>query len=107
VALDAEALWLSQEQLTTLFGRAKGTISEHVNTYLRMASCTRRQLFGYSEPFKPNAQAIGSEFLVYLRGRGAVQSCVTVRSIKASEAAIFRNCESRLRACTAGFTLAL
>ena len=30
VMLDAETLWLSQKQLTDLFGKAKGTISEHI-----------------------------------------------------------------------------
>jgi hypothetical protein len=30
VLLDAETLWLSQKQLTELFGKAKGTISEHI-----------------------------------------------------------------------------
>lgn len=30
VMLEAEALWLSQKQLTELFGKAKGTISEHI-----------------------------------------------------------------------------
>ena len=30
VMLEAETLWLSQEQLTELFGKAKGTISEHI-----------------------------------------------------------------------------
>ena len=30
VMLEAETLWLSQKQLTELFGKAKGTISEHV-----------------------------------------------------------------------------
>ena len=30
VMLDAETLWLSQKQLTELFGKAKGTISEHI-----------------------------------------------------------------------------
>lgn len=30
VILDAETLWLSQKQLTELFGKAKGTISEHI-----------------------------------------------------------------------------
>ena len=30
VLLEAETLWLSQKQLTELFGKAKGTISEHV-----------------------------------------------------------------------------
>ena len=28
--LDAETLWLNQKQLTELFGKAKGTISEHI-----------------------------------------------------------------------------
>lgn len=30
VILDAETLWLNQKQLTELFGKAKGTISEHI-----------------------------------------------------------------------------
>ena len=30
VMLDAETLWLSQKQLTELFGKAKSTISEHI-----------------------------------------------------------------------------
>ena len=30
VMLDAETLWLNQKQLTDLFGKAKGTISEHI-----------------------------------------------------------------------------
>ena len=30
VLLEAENLWLSQKQLTELFGKAKGTISEHI-----------------------------------------------------------------------------
>ena len=28
--LEAETLWLRQKQLTELFGKAKGTISEHI-----------------------------------------------------------------------------
>ncbi|MCX7176507.1 MAG: virulence RhuM family protein [Proteobacteria bacterium] len=30
VTLDAETLWLNQKQLTELFGKAKGTVSEHI-----------------------------------------------------------------------------
>ena len=30
VMLEAETLWLSQNQLTELFGKAEGTISEHI-----------------------------------------------------------------------------
>jgi hypothetical protein len=30
VMLEAENLWLSQKQLTDLFGKAKGTVSEHI-----------------------------------------------------------------------------
>jgi len=30
VMLEAETLWLSQKQLTDLFGKAKGTVSEHI-----------------------------------------------------------------------------
>jgi hypothetical protein len=34
VLLEAETLWLSQKQLTELFGKAKGTISEHIKHIL-------------------------------------------------------------------------
>lgn len=30
VLLEAETLWLNQKQLTELFGKAKGSISEHI-----------------------------------------------------------------------------
>ena len=30
VMRDAETLWLSQKQMTELFGKVKGTISEHI-----------------------------------------------------------------------------
>ena len=30
VMLEAETLWLNQKQLIELFGKAKGTISEHI-----------------------------------------------------------------------------
>ena len=30
VMLEVETLWLNQKQLTELFGKAKGTISEHI-----------------------------------------------------------------------------
>ena len=30
VMLEAETLWLNQKQVTELFGKAKGTISEHI-----------------------------------------------------------------------------
>ena len=30
VRLEEQSLWLSQKQLTELFGKAKGTISEHI-----------------------------------------------------------------------------
>ncbi len=30
VMLESETLWLSQTQLTDFFGKAKGTISEHI-----------------------------------------------------------------------------
>ncbi len=30
VMLEAETLWLNRKQLTELFGKAKGTISEHI-----------------------------------------------------------------------------
>ena len=36
VTLEAETLWLNQKQLTELFGKAKGTISEHIRHIRRL-----------------------------------------------------------------------
>lgn len=52
VMLDAETLWLNQKQLTELFGKAKGTISERVK-HLWGWRADAGQLFGYSKPFNP------------------------------------------------------
>ncbi|MDD5287356.1 MAG: hypothetical protein PHD54_16010 [Desulfuromonadaceae bacterium] len=49
VMLEAENLWLNQKQLTELFGKAKGTISEHIKISLKMVSWMKIQLFGFSE----------------------------------------------------------
>ena len=40
VMLEAENLWLSQKQLTALFGKAKGTISEHIKHIFEDAELT-------------------------------------------------------------------
>ena len=48
VMLEAETLWLNQRQLTDLFGKAKGTISEHIFDKAWI------ELFGISEQLKPS-----------------------------------------------------
>ncbi|MFA7495012.1 MAG: hypothetical protein WCY67_01730 [Acidithiobacillus sp.] len=40
VMLEAETLWLNQKQLTELFGKAKGTISEHIRHNLEDGELT-------------------------------------------------------------------
>jgi len=49
VKLEAETLWLNQKQLTELFGKAKGTISEHIKHIFAEGELAEIQLFGYSE----------------------------------------------------------
>ena len=51
VMLEGESLWLNQKQLTELFGKAKGTISEHIKHIFEDGELDLRQLFGYSEQF--------------------------------------------------------
>lgn len=52
VMLEAKTLRLSQKQLTKLFGKAKGTISEHTKHIFEDGELTPRiELFGYSEQF--------------------------------------------------------
>ena len=53
VMLEAETLWLNQKQLTELFGKAKGTVSEHIKHIFEDGELSLRQLFGYSEQFNP------------------------------------------------------
>ena len=40
VVLENETLWLSQKQLIELFGKAKGTISEHIKHHRCTAGLT-------------------------------------------------------------------
>ena len=39
VRLQEQSLWLSQKQLTSLFGKAKGTISEHIKHIFGAGCC--------------------------------------------------------------------
>ena len=43
--LDAETLWLNQKQLTALFGKAKGTISEHIKNVFEDGELARYSSF--------------------------------------------------------------
>ena len=54
VRLEDQTVWLSQKQLTELFGKAKGTISEHIKHIFEDEELDRRQLFGI-----PNSSAGG------------------------------------------------
>ena len=65
VMLEAETLWLNQKQLTELFGKAKGTISEHIKHIyedgeLTPAATVRlfRTVQSHSEPNPESSAAI-------------------------------------------------
>ncbi len=52
VMLEAENLWLNQKQLTELFGKAKGTISEHIKNIFEDGELVEESVvkkFGTSE----------------------------------------------------------
>ena len=51
VMLEAETLWLSQKQLTELFGKAKGTISEHIKHIFEDGELTPAATVRFSEQF--------------------------------------------------------
>ncbi len=57
VMLEAETLWLNQKQLTDFFGKAKGTISEHIKHIFEDANRMKFQLFGFSEQLPPMASS--------------------------------------------------
>lgn len=57
VRLESETVWLNQRQLTELFGKAKGTISEHIKHIFEDAELRPMQLFGYSEQFNLRGSA--------------------------------------------------
>ena len=56
VMLESENLWLNQKQLTELFGKAKGTISEHIKHIFEDGELDKIQLFGYSEQLPQTAR---------------------------------------------------
>ena len=52
VRLEAETVWLTQDQMATLFGKAKSTINEHIkNIYeeSELEEATTLKKFGISE----------------------------------------------------------
>ena len=60
VILQDETVWVTQEQMVALFGKAKSTISEHLkhiflllvnilSTFSKKENWTKIQLFGFSE----------------------------------------------------------
>ncbi len=52
VRLEDRNIWLNQKQLAELFGKAKGTISEHIKHIFEDEELNWRQLFGFSEQFQ-------------------------------------------------------
>jgi hypothetical protein len=49
VRLEEQTVWLSQKQLTELFGKAKGTISEHIKHIFEDAELRRRQVINFTD----------------------------------------------------------
>jgi hypothetical protein len=55
VRLEEETVWLTQDQMATLFGKAKSTINEHIkNIYdeQELEETATMKKFGNSEQFK-------------------------------------------------------
>jgi hypothetical protein len=56
VRLVEHTVWLSQKQLTELFGKAKGTISEYIKHIFEDQELEKLQLFGFTEQLPPKAK---------------------------------------------------
>lgn len=56
VRMGEETVWLTQDQMATLFGKAKSTINEHLKTSFQRANWQQIQLFGISEQLLPTAK---------------------------------------------------
>lgn len=49
VRFEEDTVWLTQEQMSLLFGKAKSTISGHIKTFLKRENWMKKWLFGISE----------------------------------------------------------
>lgn len=49
VRLEEESVWLTQDQMATLFGKAKSTINEHIKNVFSEGELAEKWLFGNSE----------------------------------------------------------
>ena len=43
VRLEEETVWLTQDQMATLFGKAKSTINEHIKKFTKSRSWKKRE----------------------------------------------------------------
>lgn len=57
VRMGEETVWLTQDQMAALFGKAKSTINEHLKNIFPRVSWSPIQLFGISEQLPPTAKA--------------------------------------------------
>jgi len=49
VQLDNETVWLTQEQMANLFGKARSTITEHISNILLKANWLKKWYVGISD----------------------------------------------------------
>jgi hypothetical protein len=49
VCLEDETVWLTQDQMAALFGKAKSAINEHIKMFLLKVNSRKKWLFGISE----------------------------------------------------------
>jgi hypothetical protein len=90
VRLDDQTVWLSQKQLTALFGKAKGTISEHIKHIFEDGELVREatvRLFRTTAPgYKISAEAAKShaeqEFTEFRREENRLPESDFDRAVK-------------------------
>ncbi|WP_447969527.1 hypothetical protein [Nitrospira sp. M1] len=57
VRLERETVWLSQEQMATLFDVQKAAVSKHLKTFLQVANWSENQLFPFWKQFSRKGYA--------------------------------------------------
>jgi hypothetical protein len=60
VRLEDETVWLNQRQLTELFGKAKGTISEHIKHIFEDGELVEDSVVRFSEQLPRTARSTRS-----------------------------------------------
>ena len=65
VMLEAEALWLNQRQLTELFGKARGTVSEHIKHTFEDGELDENSVVRFSAQLDPSSDQLSHPDSIY------------------------------------------